>query len=318
MRGPGRFSAFLLAGLMVAGPIAAQAPTPAPGDAAAQALSSTAQKRWRDPDGKPLPFTTDAELLEFLRTAKVVSEKRLSGGINFPRMLLLERDGVRANAVFRDIHEEREKPVFGGGKNELFFKDSYLFEPAAYELALMLGMDNVPPATLRKLEHTTGSIQIFVEGAMSEKKQVNEKIQPPDDQEWKKQVQMMNVFDALIYNTDRNRGNILITPDWRLWMIDHGRAFRRNPSLQDPESITQCERGMYAKLKGLDEAEVKRRLKQYLTTFELETLFTRRKLLVERLDRLIAEKGENKVLYDFVWVPAETQPAAADAAANPQ
>ena len=60
-------------------------------------------------------------------------------------------------------------------------------------------------------------------------KKVKDNIQPPNDQQWQKQVQMMNVFDALIYNTDRNRGNILITPDWRLWMIDHTRAFRRNP-----------------------------------------------------------------------------------------
>ena len=242
-------------------------------------------------------------MLDFLRTADVVSATRLGGGINNPRKLLLQKNGVQANAVFRDVNEEKNTPTFGGGKNELFFKDSYIFEPAAYELATMLGLDNVPPATLRRYDRTSGSIQIFIENAITERQELEEHLQPPDDQEWKKQVQMMNVFDALIYNVDRNRGNIIITPDWRLWMIDHSRTFRRNTDLQSQSPINQCERQFYAKLKALDEKEARKRLKEYLTAFELDALFTRRKLLLERIDKLIAEKGENQVLYDFVWYP---------------
>jgi hypothetical protein len=301
-------------GLFFAATLSAQAPAPAPATVPienAHAPAATSM-RWTDPDGKPLPFASEAELLEFLRTAEVKSQKHLSGGITFPRKLLLEKDGIRADAVFRDVDEDRPTPTFGGGRNNLFFRDSYIFEPAAYEMSLLLGLDNVPPATLRKLDGKKGSVQIFVENAMTELKQVNEKIQPPDEQQWKKQVQMMNVFDALVYNTDRNRGNILITPDWRLWMIDHTRAFRRFDSLQEPDSLTQCERGMYRKLKTLDEAVVRERVKDYLNAFEIEALLARRKLIVERLDKLIAERGEDKVLYTFVFHPAPTQPV------NPQ
>ena len=271
---------------------------------------------WRtfvDVDGKPLPFKTDAELLDFLRTAEPTTETNLSGGINFPRKVVLAKDGIKVNAVFRDVNEERDKPTFGGGRNEIGFTDSFIYEPAAYEMGLMLGLDNVPPATLRKLHYKSGSIQIFVEHAMTEKKQVDEHIEPPNDQMWKKQVQMMNLFDALIYNVDRNRGNILITPDWRLWMIDHTRAFRKLPTLQEPVTIHQCERSVYQKLKALDEKEVRQRMKPYLSSFEIDGLVARRKLIVDLLDKLIAEKGENQVLYDFTFVPAE--PAAAPAAA---
>lgn len=306
MNGRYPLAALIAAGLTLGAALSAQAPAAAPTTvptADTSAPAPAAAMRWTDPDGKPLPFASDAELLEFLRTADVKAVTRLSGGLNFPRKLLLEKNGVRANAVFRDVDEEKTAPTFGGGKTELFFRDSYVFEPPAYQLSLLLGLDNVPPATLRKFEGKKGSVQIFVENAMSEKKQVDNKIKPPDDQMWKKQVQMMNVFDALIYNTDRNRGNILITPDWKLWMIDHTRAFRRNTTLWEGDSITQCERGMYEKIKTLDQAVVRERLKEYLTTFELETLFTRRKLLVERLDKLIAEHGEDKVLYTFVFQP---------------
>lgn len=278
---------------------ASQEATPGAGIAEARTPVPAASMRWTDPEGKPLPFASDEELLVFLRDADVKSEKELSGGITFPRKVLLEKDGVRANAVFRDVHEEKLQANMANGRSELFFRDDYIFEPAAYQLSLLLGLDTVPPATLRKLHGKKGSVQIWVENSMTERKRVEEKIQPPDEKRWNKELQRMNVFDALVYNTDRSRGNILITPDWKLWMIDHTRAFRENTNLQNADSIHQCERDMYRKLKALDEAVLKERLKEYLSTYELSALWKRRNLLLEHLDKLIAERGEEKVLYDF-------------------
>jgi hypothetical protein len=295
-----------LAGL-AAVPMRATGPAPTATNEV-QAAAPAGAFRFTDPDGKPLPFHSDEELLEFLRTADVKSEKHLSGGITFPTKLLLEKDGIRADAIFRDVNEERNTPVFGGGRGELFFRDSYIYEPAAYELDHMLGLDNVPPATLRKLHREKGSVQIWVEKARTDKTLKRDNILPPDPQQWNKQLQMMNVFDALIYNTDRNSGNLLVAPDWKLWLIDHTRAFRRLTSLPEGAEINQCERGMYQKLKSLDEAAVRERLKPYLSTFELDGLWKRRALILERLDKLIAEKGENRVLYTFVFKPEPTPP----------
>jgi hypothetical protein len=151
-------------------------------------------------------------------------------------------------------------------------------------------------------------VQIWVENATTEKTRVKDRVEPPDAVRWNKQLQMMNVFDALAYNTDRNRGNILITPDWKLWMIDHTRAFRRHSSLQNAGALNQCERGMYERLRALDEAVVRERLKPYLTTFELDALLKRRKLILERLDKVIAERGEAKVLYTYTVAAAPAQP----------
>jgi hypothetical protein len=266
--------------------------------------------RWTDPDGKPLPFDSEEALLAYLRDAAVVSEKQItSGGITFPYKILLEKGGVRSDAIFRDVDEEKLVAQLSRGKSELNFRDSYIFEPAAYELSLLLGLDNVPPATLRRVHNKKGSVQIWVENAMTDMKRAKENIQPPDVQQWNKQLQMMNVFDELIYNTDRNRGNILITTDWKLWMIDHTRAFRRHNELQHPDMLKQCERRLYEKLKGLDEAAARERLKPYLTGYELDSLFKRRKLIVERFDKLIAEQGEDHVLYTYTPSPAPA-PAA--------
>ncbi len=299
-------------GAALAGFLAAQEPPAAPAAAAtaeARSAAPPAAMRWTEPGGKPLPFRSEDELLEFLRTAEVRSERPLSGGVTFPTKLLLEKDGVLADAIFRDVNEEKSAPTFGGGRNDLYFSDSYIYEPAAYELSRMLGLDNVPPATLRRLHTKNGSVQIWVEHAMTELTRIKDKIKPPDVPRWNRQLQMMNVFDALVYNTDRNRGNILITPDWKLWMIDHTRAFRRNPFLQNAAAITQCERGLYQKLKTLDESLVRERLKPYLSSFEMDALLTRRKLILERLDAVIAERGEEQVLYTFAAEPAPAPPA---------
>ena len=46
---------------------------------------------------------------------------------------------------------------------------------------------------------------------------------------------VVRLFDQLIYNTDRNLGNLLIDKDWRLWMIDHTRAFKTFTEPEEPQ-----------------------------------------------------------------------------------
>jgi hypothetical protein len=120
------------------------------------------------------------------------------------------------------------------------------------------------------------------------------------------------VFDQLVFNTDRNKGNILIDPNWKLWMIDHTRAFRRIPDLQKVSVLNVCERNLYHNLQTLDEAAVRERLKDYLTSYEFDALFKRRKIILDRYAKLIAEKGEDKVLY--TWVETTAPAAAANSA----
>ena len=42
----------------------------------------------------------------------------------------------------------------------------------------------------------------------------------------------MRLFDSLIFNDDRNPGNYLFDADWKLWMIDHSRAFQMRRELK--------------------------------------------------------------------------------------
>lgn len=253
-----------------------------------------------DPERIPLPFQSNEELEEFLRTAEVVSKKRVGAGINNPLKVLLEKDGIRMHAIFRDVHvDQREIQLTDGTK--FFFRDDADFECAAYELAKLLEIDTVPPAVERKIQRTEGTLQVWVEDTISNRKRRKDKIPAPSGGiaywRWMMRWQQIQFFDNLIYNEDRNPGNVLISPDGRLWMVDHGRSFRRWKKLPHPKLISYVERKVWEKLQALDEAVVRERLKAYLKPYEMEGLLERRRLLVAHIQNLISEYGVGGVLY---------------------
>jgi hypothetical protein len=93
------------------------------------------------------------------------------------------------------------------------------------------------------------------------------------------------VFDQLIYNMDRNAGNLLITNDWTVWAIDHTRAFRLHKTLKSPESVTRCDRGIFERLKGLDATRLKVAMGDYLSEWEREAILARRDAIVAILEK---------------------------------
>jgi len=235
-------------------------------------------------------------MVEFLKTAEIVDKKRIKSGINQPWKVVLEKDGVRMNAVFRDVEEE-QRMANVGGRREMGFRDSYVMEPAAYELSRMLGMDNVPPAALRKMGKTSGSIQAWIEGAMTERTRYEDGIEPPDFVTYNRQQQKILVFDNLIYTSDRNPGNTMIDGEWKLWAIDHTRAFRREKEIHTPPGFAQCEREFFEAIQALDEEAATVRLAGYLRKAEIKAIFQRRDKLVEYVEQLSEKMGEDRVLY---------------------
>jgi hypothetical protein len=276
----------------------------APGSGA----SAEAPSAWVGPEGTLLPFQSTAETLDFLRTAEVVSWEPIGQGINDTRKVLLEKDGIQANAIFRDVHIAKDRVVIAN-RATFFFKDEALFELAAYELAQMLGLDQVPPVVERRLFKKDGTLQLWIENAVTEKKRSELKTLPPDLSMWRKQVQILHVFDNLIYNEDRNPGNILFDPDWKLWMVDHTRAFRRHTDLPSPDTIQTCERVLWEKLQNLKTEDLRENLKRYLSPAEIKGLTKRLSLVVELIDGLIRAHGERSILFDF---PVTDLPSNAD------
>jgi len=119
----------------------------------------------------------------------------------------------------------------------------------------------------------------------------------PDPQRWIRQDQTMRVFDGLIYNYDRNQGNILYDSFWNMWYIDHTRSFQRATQVPAMGKISLCERRLWDRLTELTEQEITDCLSPYLDATSIKPLLTRRKKLAIHIQNLIDRKGEEMVLF---------------------
>jgi hypothetical protein len=236
------------------------------------------------PDGKPLPFSSHAQALDFLQTARVVSSVKFKDGVNTNHKLMLEKDGVRARAILRQKHDIEDAPM-KVGRRQMHFRDSYTGELAAYQLNRLLGMNNLPPVVKRSVGGYPGSLQLWLEESISEYDRISRKTSPPNAGEFDRQVNDMRVFDNLVNNTDRHAKNQLIDKRWKLWLIDHTRTFGKDKYLPLPYSMKSCSPRLRRALKRLDEKQVRARLEPYLSTDELDALFVRLRLLLEFLER---------------------------------
>jgi hypothetical protein len=109
-------------------------------------------------------------------------------------------------------------------------------------------------------------------------------------------MQRLRVFSQLVQDTDRNLGNVLITPDWKLIMIDFSRAFRLLPTIKEQE-ITRCDRRLLEAMEQLQLDALEKATSGYLTNDEAKAVIARRDLIVAYVHKLVAEKGEKAVLY---------------------
>ena len=252
-----------------------------------------------DIDGEPLPFQDHATIQKALRTGSVVHQKLMSRGVANNIKLILEYQDVRFHAVLRVV-DVTEKEKAGSHRMMLKYRDSYIFEVAAYQLNELLGIERIPPTVERTVAGQIGSAQIWMERTAPEDVLLEKgELIPPDMADWWRQKTVMWVFDALIANTDRNQGNLLIDDDWNLWFIDHTRAFRETQKLFGIEELETCERRLWAALQNTGEDAIRKRLEGYLTSKELTKLSLRRNKLVKHFRKKIKKHGEDRVLYDY-------------------
>jgi hypothetical protein len=257
-----------------------------------------------DAAAPPAARWTIAEQERFLRTARILSEEFAGKGINRSKKAVLT-DGRRkhlAHIQFIDIYQ----PVFKGqdGSEEKDFKDTWKFNVAAYRLARLLGLaEMVPPSVPRTVDGKPASVTWWLDGiSMDEKERLEKNIKPPDISAWNSQMDSIRVFDQLICNMDRSQENLLIGRDWKAYMIDHTRSFRKHRSLRDPDRITRCSPELRRALATLTRAAAARELAPYLSDDEIDAVMARRDLILDRLDRAPAA-GRS------VEIPAKAGPA---------
>lgn len=185
-----------------------------------------ANREWVRPLGM-----SDAQLEEFLLDAPITKDEELDLGVTKPRRLTLERGGQRLRAVFKTFDSDPDIRPNGRWERRYDKADRYQYEIAAYKLDRILGLQQVPVAVERQVGRQRGLVQYWVEGAHNETDRIQQKLQYDSDCSFSRQHQLINAFDVLIHNLDRNTGNILYDANWQVWMIDHTRAFSTEEGL---------------------------------------------------------------------------------------
>lgn len=255
---------------------------------------------WLDARGHVLPFQTHDQILDFLSKAAVLSLKPLGQGTTGAERAELEKDGVQLRAIFRhvDTGNTRRQRVVRRGVTCTDDRDSYTFEVAAYHLGRLIGIETIPPVVLQEIDGKRGSLQFWIENAITEWERISRGLTVPDPERWMKQDQTMRLFDGLIFNYDRNLGNILYDSTWRMWYIDHTRSFQHATRVPAMNEIVRCDRRIWERLRNLSDKEIVDCLDPFLDALSIRSLLSRKRLLARHIQYLIETHGEEHVLFD--------------------
>ena len=250
----------------------------------------------------PAPELTVEQIKTFLKQAKIIRTRGTEKGVTAPKRVTLSDGSLTHDAVFQAIDERQTVAKLGGGARaqttELNFVDSYKYNIAAYEISRLLDLEHMMPVYVeRRWNGLIGSISWFVPTLMDESDRLKKKIQPPSPSDWNNQMYRMRVFSSLVRDTDRNLTNVLISPEWKVVMIDFTRAFRLQHELQHLKDLNKIDRRLLAKLESLTRDAVRAASAGMLTGYEVDALMARRDLLVAHFKNLVATLGEDKVLY---------------------
>jgi len=240
------------------------------------------------------------EVEQFLKKARFTAREPLGSGVTGSWKVTLESDGKKEFAVMKTIDQKRPGAQLNANREmEIDFQDSWRTEVAAYELDKLLGLGMVPATIARESPYNgqPASLQLWVESSMSEAKRRERAIIPPDPNKWSNQLTDMNIFDALIYNTDRHPDNLLITDTFDVRLIDHSRSFRPNAELRNRDDLMRFPREMLEKLEKLDKGAVQKHLGDYLSLAQIDGLMKRRQLLLDLVQELSKKFGERSVVY---------------------
>ena len=251
--------------------------------------------------GVTQPVLSPQEMESFLLHAPIVATKKsASAGTTGARRVTLSDGRTTHDAQIQDV--DIQKPFFDVAPKyaEINFKDTYRYNIAAYRLSLLLGLEEVPMSVPRTVDGRPAAVTWWIDDViMDEGTRQQKKVVSPSPSRTASYTLILRVFDELIQNRDRNAGNLLWAKDWKMWMIDHTRAFRLQPTLLNPLTLQRCERTLLDRMRGLTAAAVTEAMGDTLLKVEIDALMARRDAIVKLFDARIAQRGEKAVLYTF-------------------
>ena len=223
----------------------------------------------------------EAEFEQCLRTAKVLKVEAIPIGVTKPTRAYTEPGSMCESFAWKPL-----RPGIHKG-----FWDSYKSEIAAYELDKMMGLGMVPPIVERDVQHERGAAVLWLKGVHS----WEEALRKPKAPTWTRNVVRMKMWDNLVGNADRNKGNILVDQAGDLYLIDHSRAFIADKKL--PSKLeSYVDRELWEKMQALTYEALKERIGQWVGNGEIRAMLSRRDKMAKEVEAMVAKRG------DHAWV----------------
>jgi hypothetical protein len=253
---------------------------------------------WTGSAAQDTPVYQGEAAEQFLRSARVARVRSVGEGVTAPRRATLERGGITQDAALKDIDFTRPGVTQLDDGTVIFnMEDNWRFEVAAYRIDRMIGLGLVPATVEREYRGKPGSLQWWVESEYSEAERQRRNLQPPNAEQWDRQLLKMRLFDNLLFNWDRHTNNILVTRDFELRLIDHSRAFLAYSDLRRPEELSRFSRSLLAGIERLTRDDLRRQVGRYIEASKINALLERRDKLLELARVRVKERGEAAALY---------------------
>ncbi len=155
---------------------------------------------------------------DLIRGSELQISGRLVDASNATLLAHIEVAGGKTKVIYKPIAGER--PLWDFADGNLASR-----EVAAYLVSEAIGFELVPFTTLRDGPFGLGSVQQWIE--TDENADVVEIAQSENPQ-----IRQMALFDAIVNNTDRKFGHILITEEGKIFGCDHGVTFHEEDKLR--------------------------------------------------------------------------------------
>jgi len=247
----------------------------------------------------PADFSSysDAEKERFLKTGTIASVENIDHGVTKPVKAKLIVGNVEHAAQIQVV--DKELPDFFPKQGQpIPMRDSWRFNVAAYRVDRLLDLRMVVVAVSRPYKGKPAAFSWWMDDVMFEEvERIKKDIEPPDSENFKRQRALVQVFDELIINIDRNLANLLITKSWKIALIDHTRTFTPYHGIRNQDNLTRCSRALLAKMKALSATAVAGAAGTHLTSAEVQALIARRDRIVEFFEQAAKAKGEENVLF---------------------
>ena len=226
----------------------------------------------------PYGMTID-EIKRFLKTAKVVSKEQTKEGKTKPLKIYLEKGDKRIKAIFKYVNASGR----GNRKGVPRTGDKFDYESAAYTLDGMLGIGLIPITVERVVNNKRGVVQLWIDGLVSAVPLNSGEEVYSGMCDAQQQENMINTFDYLIMNMDRNQTNITFTKkDWQIWFIDHTRSFSNDTKApRFLKGVKIKPTGLFKEKLSQISREQLNDLSLWLSEKQLDAMWQRRNRLIE-------------------------------------